>query len=257
MSATESTNSPADGRGSASGAGSLRLGLQAGVTLDARRAIYFSEAQTLAVADVHLGYAWVQRQRGALLPVATPDTTYSRLSALLSDYSPREVVVLGDLVHQAVALPAVERALRALGEILAKGMTLTVCQGNHDRDLGVLVNQWSLPMRIVSSLRVGRYQLHHGDGEPDVSDFRLDSADAIQVIGHEHPALRLGDGVATAVKVPCFLVADEVIVVPAFSDWAAGCVFGRDQFLGRVARCAAFHSAFACLGPRLLRIPLK
>jgi putative SbcD/Mre11-related phosphoesterase len=225
--------------------------------LDARRAIYFPNAQTVAVADLHLGYAWVQRKRGALLPVSAPDSTYSRLASLLANYPVRELVVLGDLVHQALGLPQIEEALRALAAVVSRDITLTLCAGNHDQKLANLVLRWKLPLRIVSALSVGRYLLHHGDGKPNESDFRLDSGDRVHVIGHEHPALRLGDGVATSAKVPCFLVSDDVVVVPAFSDWAAGCVYLRDRFLGEVAQRATFHAAYACMGPRLLKFPLR
>jgi metallophosphoesterase superfamily enzyme len=56
--------------------------------------------------------------------------------------------------------------------------------------------------------------------------------------------------------VPCFIASDEALVVPAFSDWAAGCDIQRRSFLGPIARRARFHTAYACLGPRLLEIPL-
>ena len=42
------------------------------------------------------------------------------------------------------------------------------------------------------------------------------------IVGHEHPAISLGDGVASHMKCPCFLVGENVLMLPAFSCWAAG-----------------------------------
>jgi putative SbcD/Mre11-related phosphoesterase len=230
------------------------------VVLDARRALFLSEAATLVVADLHLGYAWVQRQRGALLPVAGPPSTLDRLSQLLDVYQPRRLVILGDLVHRAVALPALESELHSLAQRLPPSVEWTVCTGNHDQGLASLLGtriRTPAP-QLVAQWSTGRFRLHHGDREVERSgSLVLAPEDPVDMIGHEHPAVRLGDGVATQAKVPCFLRAHDVWVLPAFSDWAAGCEVGRQPFLGPVARRARFHTAFACLGPRILKIPLQ
>lgn len=232
-----------------------------GAILDARRAVFLPESGILAVADLHLGYAWVQRRRGVLMPVSTPDSTLTRLIPLLADYRPRTLVVLGDLVHQAVALPALREELKSLVRILPEGTGLVICPGNHDRDLSKLLVSLELPLQVKPVLTIGRYRLHHGDQPASAvkgnAQLVLSPEEPVDVIGHEHPAIRLGDGVATEAKVACFLEADRVLVLPAFSDWAAGCEIRRGPFLGEVARSARFHTAYACLGQRLLPIPLR
>jgi len=258
MSATASSNAHVESRQVAR----VRLANGSDVILDARRALVLPAEGILAVADLHLGYAWVQRRRGALMPLSAPDSTGSRLAPLLAEYRPRQLVILGDLVHQAIAVPALSEELSSLVKLLPAGTELVICPGNHDRDLARLLESLGLPLRLVSVLKVGGYRLHHGDRPKPIeaaeaADFSLASGPLIDVIGHEHPAVRLGDGVATSAKVPCFLLADSTLVMPAFSDWAAGCEFGRGPFLGEVARDARFHSAYACLGPRLLRLPLS
>jgi len=68
-------------------------------------------------------------------------------------------------------------------------------------------------------------------------------------MGHEHPAISVGDGVTTSVKCPCFLISRRVIVLPAFSLWAAGGV--------EMALRERFDHAVAILGDKLLPIPLN
>jgi putative SbcD/Mre11-related phosphoesterase len=232
-----------------------------GVVLDARRAVFFPADRVLAVADLHLGYAWAKRTRGALLPVSAPDDTTTRLLELQKAYRPERLVVLGDVVHEAVALPALEELLHGFCEALSPASGLIFCLGNHDRKLEKLARDWRLPVKCVRQLTLGGHLLLHGDLAPEMADdetFCLESPRlGRRIIGHEHPCIALGDGVATRVKCPAFLVSDDLLVLPAFSSWAAGCEFGRQPFLGPLARAARFHTAYACMGPRLLRVPLE
>src|ERR1041385_6782379 len=77
-----------------------------GIVFDARRAVYFREHDLLAVADLHLGYAWTHRAQGQLMPVSPKDNVLDRLAALLVDYQPARLVLLGDIVHRALPVPA-------------------------------------------------------------------------------------------------------------------------------------------------------
>ena len=232
-----------------------------GPTLDARRCVHLAASATLVVADLHLGYAWSRRKRGVLLPVETPDDTLERLTTLHAAYQPRRWVLLGDVVHEALDLPPLERVLRELCDRLARNAELIFCLGNHDRNLGTRIREWSLPVACVTSWDTDGLLLAHGDTLPaadPAQTFQLASELGPRrwLIGHEHPALSLGDGVATRVKCPAFLVAHDGIVLPAFSSWAAGCDWGRQPFLGPVARAARFQTAWVCAGKRLLPVPL-
>lgn len=233
-----------------------------GPRLDARRCVSLPGSGTLVVADLHLGYAWARRKRGLLLPLEAPDDTLERLSILHLEFQPKRWVILGDMVHEALDLPALERALREVCERLATNAELIFCLGNHDRNLESRVRTWKLPATCVTALISDNLLLTHGDTAPIADapgDFRLASETSSRrwLIGHEHPALSLGDGVATRVKCPAFLVSDSGMVLPAFSSWAAGCEWGRQPFLGPLARAARFRSAWVCAGTRLLPISLE
>ena len=233
-----------------------------GIVLDARRAVFFPDSATLAVADLHLGYPWAKRARGALLPLSAPDDTADRLVELQRVHGAKRIVVLGDVIHDAVALPVLEKLLRDFCERLGPASALVFCLGNHDRSLGKLVREWKLPVACQREFELGSCVLLHGDAASaevgEGNDFQLDRpAPLRRVVGHEHPCITLDDGVTSRVKCPAFLIADDLVVLPAFSAWAAGCEFGRQPFLGPLARAAKFRTAVACVGPRLLRLPLR
>ncbi len=231
-----------------------------GLVLDARRAIFLPDSRTLVVADLHLGYAWAKRARGALLPVSAPDDTTDRLAELQRDHRATRIVVLGDVIHEAVALPVLERLFREFCERLGAESELKFCLGNHDRKLDRLLTEWKLPITCHRELELDSCRLLHGDTESlaasDGTVFRLDSP-IRRLVGHEHPCIALDDGVSSRVRCPAFLLADDLMVLPAFSMWAAGCEIGRQPFLGPLARAARFHTAVTCVGPRLLRLPLR
>lgn len=228
-----------------------QIQLPDGVVLDARRAVWFSDERVLAVADLHLGYAWAHRLSGQLMPIPPTNDTLARLVDLKRVYAPREIVVLGDIVHRAMALPVLEEELREVVDALARDSKLTLLAGNHDRELQSVLKQWSLPIDLVESREIAGNMLVHGDKAVD------EKQRARRIfMGHEHPAISIGDGVTTSQKCPCFLVSDRVIVLPAFSRWAAGTDMRVYQPMSEMARAAKFTEAVAICGDKLLPVSL-
>lgn len=227
-----------------------RFQLNADLVFDVRRAAWFPEERVLAVADLHLGYAWAHRLSGQLMPIPPTNDTLARIAALQRDYSPSEIVMVGDIVHRAMALSVLEEEIRELIEALSAASQLTFLAGNHDRHLAKILQQWNLPMALAESRLVGRNLLVHGD--------KAVAAPPGQrlVMGHEHPAISIGDGVTTSHKCPCFLVSESVVVLPAFSCWAAGTNMRAYELMSDVARNTRFTQAIAICGDKLLPIAL-
>jgi hypothetical protein len=221
-----------------------------GIVFDARRAVYFREHGLLAVADLHLGYAWTHRAQGQLMPVAPKDNALDRLSALIADYQPERIVLLGDIVHRALPVPALLDELRALIAIADGERELVLLAGNHDRKLHEIMKQLGQPNALRAEFPAGENVFLHGDRPATQPASRY-------VIGHEHPAISLGDGVATSRKFPCFLIAQNVVTLPSFSSWSAHTPFPHYEFMSPLAKSARFETALAILGDRLLPVPLR
>jgi len=232
-----------------------RLEVFPGVWLDHRRAAYLADESILAVADLHLGYAWAHRYRGQMLPVEPQDAVPERIEELRAEYAPRMIVVLGDIVHQAVPAVGVAEELARLADMLSPKCDLRLILGNHDRGLpgllGKEVGKVAKP-ELQRSMRMGRYAFAHGDGE--AGSVELSGADLL-LMGHEHPAIGLGDGIAEA-KCPCFLVSDRLLVLPAFSHWAAGSDIRVHGLMSAAARAESFTKAVVICGRKLLALPL-
>jgi putative SbcD/Mre11-related phosphoesterase len=230
-----------------------RLEITPGIVLDARRAAYLEKENLLAVADLHFGYAWTHRARGQILPLSAPDDTLLRLIALIDDYRPRALVLLGDIVHGVVDVAELREDLLALLSALRERTELTLIAGNHDRHLARLIGA-----PLVQEFRAGPHLLLHGDGTDEALAMeRLAAAriaDGMVIFGHEHPAISIGDGVAHHARVPCFLMGASALVLPAFSGWAAGSNVRSGEYLSVYAKAAAPRRAIAILAGKLLPV---
>lgn len=174
------------------------------VVLDGRLALFHKRQGWLAVADLHFGYEVSQRAAGRLMPLWGMATVEDRLAALLQDYEPRQLVIVGDLVHDRVAASEAKGLIERLS---ARCEVIVLC-GNHDRQLGRTI-------QLRESWTTDGFHFHHGHCE-------VEPGIAIQVIGHHHPAGIVRDGAGLRLKLPAFVQAGRCWVLPAFSPWAAG-----------------------------------
>ncbi len=178
-----------------------RTQIQSGLWLDARRAVFFETLGVLAVADLHWGYSQSHRAAGNLLPMWGDAEIARDLRGLIADYSPKEMIWLGDSLHALSGRDAAERFLEECA------VPVVLLPGNHDR-------KWRENPE-PQAVR-GNYLFHHGDRATSVA------TDQIEVIGHHHPAFSWDDGAGARVKLPGLVLGPRKIIMPAFSPWAAG-----------------------------------
>ncbi|MGI9089008.1 MAG: metallophosphoesterase [Chthoniobacterales bacterium] len=180
------------------------------ILLDGRLALFHRKQRWLAVADLHFGYELSQRAAGRLMPMWGMTSVEECLRDLIADYAPQQLVIVGDVVHdRAAAAPASELLAR-----LAQSCEPIVLAGNHDRQLGA-----SIPLR--DSWRTDGFYFHHGHCAAEV-------AEAVQIIGHHHPAGSITDGAGLRLKLPAFVQKGNCWILPAFSPWAAGASWDAD-----------------------------
>jgi DNA ligase-associated metallophosphoesterase len=225
-----------------------RLEIMPNVWLDHRRAVYLEEQAVLAVADLHLGYAWAHRFNGQMLPFGGGDQLLERLSELCDFYKPRKFVFLGDIVHQAVPVTELIDEFNAIIEGLSERCETRLVIGNHDKKLRSVLRDKAV--ELLPFVNVGKFLLLHGNSVPDGSE------EATVIMGHEHPAISLGDGIKGS-RFPCFMVSERVLILPAFSLWAAGGNARAHTYMSPIARAANFHKAVAICGGKLLPVKLQ
>jgi DNA ligase-associated metallophosphoesterase len=172
--------------------------------LDARRALWWTRQRWLLVADLHLGKASLLRQAGAALPRGTTTHDLARLSALVDDYAPERLLVLGDLVHGAERLDAQWLHTFAQWRERHGGLALTLVGGNHDRHMQV--EQFGF--EVVDELIAAPFVLMHAP---------VARAGLHVLAGHVHPGASVRDG-RIQQRWPAFWRGPRRTLLPAFGS---------------------------------------
>ncbi|WP_413623506.1 ligase-associated DNA damage response endonuclease PdeM [Luteibacter sp. Lutesp34] len=173
------------------------------LTLHAQRAIHWAARRTLLVSDVHFGKGAVFRRAGIAVPSGDTEDDLARLDALIAEFGPARLVVLGDLVHGA----ATERSgwvdkVRTWRESHAD-VAMDLIAGNHDRHFDVATLGIGVrPDRVlVPPFVFAHHPSPHADG--------------YTLAGHVHPGVTVRDGWRRH-RLPAFVFDHDVAMLPAF-----------------------------------------
>lgn len=196
-------------------------GLSVGMFLDGSielvgGAAFLADTRTLVVGDIHLGEEEALARAGMLVPKQAFGDLQARLAGLVEATRPSLLVFDGDLIHEFGRIPDEEwRHLRRLLGELRLRCTVAAIKGNHDVMLPAMAGP--LELSLHDWMVCGTTLLIHGDRVPPRP--ALSGVRRI-VIGHEHPAVRLSDGVRTETY-QCYLwgrwKGKQVLVLPAMS----------------------------------------
>ncbi|KAF0094669.1 MAG: metallophosphoesterase [Puniceicoccaceae bacterium 5H] len=198
------------------------------------RAVYWVEQGALLVADLHWGKDAAFRAAGVALPAGLLGEELQRLEQLVGAWQAREILILGDLIHARTSLhPAVVDAVAAWRERVT--LPITLIEGNHDRHAPQLPAAWRIA-RVPPPLDRGTFRLAH---YPEPSAGRFTWA------GHVHPTVRVGRG-RESLRFPCFAIAEDVGVLPAFSAFTDGMAANKTLPPG--------HRAFAITASNVVEV---
>ena len=213
----------------------------------ADRAMLWPRRSTLIVADTHFGKDSLFQARGIPVPNDVTSNDLGRLAALLGATSAKRLLILGDFFHGKESNdPTMTAHLRAWRGALSN-IEITLIRGNHDIHAGDPCE--SLGFETLNSLRVDAVKFTHAPTDDPCDDVpsKLTSADHAIICGHIHPATILADFDGSALKVPCFVVDERQMILPAFGRFTGTC---------NIARRAGRALMIASHG-RVIRVPAK
>ncbi len=174
------------------------------LVLNNQRALYWPVEKTLIIADLHLGKAAHFRKNGIAIPTQVSQSDLLILDHLINHYQPEKLIIVGDFVH---AQPNTETEnfteFRASHPLTA----FILITGNHDRLSDTYLYNLGIDV-IVDKLEIKDILFVH---EPPQGPQR-------SISGHIHPGVRLELG-KTKKTLPCFVVDNYHIVLPAFSQF--------------------------------------
>lgn len=168
------------------------------------RVVWLPENQSMVIADFHLDKAAHFRNNG--LPIPDQELSFSLeiLQKLISQFSPEQVVILGDLIHDKKGEEF--EGLMGLSKMVHKWLLIT---GNHDKQLNssMFPSNWQLKREA----KWGNIHLIHGDQSLPSSGFSLS--------GHLHPGYKLKMEFSSHVFPAFILKENRHLVLPAFGKF--------------------------------------
>ena len=178
------------------------------------KAIYWPDKEVLIIADLHFGKVSHFRKSGIGIPIKAIHDNWRKFIDLLTKFSLKRVVILGDLFHSDL-----NNEWYQFLEIITQfdSIEFDLVLGNHD----------ILDDEILSKSRLNIYKdynvlspfvfIHDEKDKPnDVEGYIL--------CGHIHPSIKLVAPGMRPLKVACFHFNQERGVVPAFGNFVG---YGR------------------------------
>lgn len=175
------------------------------LTLLPEKALWWAEARALVLCDVHLGKVNHFRKHGIQVPVTLIARQLELLEALLQQWQPQRLIIIGDLFHSAL-----NNEWQLFADLLHHytQVEVVLVRGNHD----------SLPAYLLKASRikaVSTYLL-----EPFLFVHEPEAHHAFYVFsGHIHPGVSVSGGGRQKLTVPCFYFGKHYALLPAFGNF--------------------------------------
>ncbi|WP_047545786.1 ligase-associated DNA damage response endonuclease PdeM [Psychroserpens sp. Hel_I_66] len=170
------------------------------------RAIFWKREQTLIASDLHIGKSAHFRRHGIAISSNVQKKDLKRLSFLIDHYQAKKLIVVGDLFHAEINT---DMDLFRDWRHQYSNLEIILIKGNHDRLKDHVYDSFAIDC-CNKSLDVSPFKFIH---EPKKVD------DAFIISGHIHPGVLIKSRGRPRIKLPCFKVTQNQLILPAFSEF--------------------------------------
>ena len=178
------------------------------LTLTNQRALFWKSQNILVLSDVHIGKTAHFRKAGIAIPTTILHNDLKRLENLIEHFNSEIVLFVGDLFHAEI-----NKDMEVFKQWKQQfhNVVFELIKGNHDR----------LKDEFYRSLDIKVHKTHK-----DVLPFRFvhDAThcdiETFCISGHIHPGVLIQGRNKARVKVPCFELSDNQLILPAFSEFS-------------------------------------
>lgn len=189
-------------------------------------ALYLEKEKILIIADPHIGLEEALNKQGILIPHFQYQEMQKRLKKILDKRKIEKIIINGDLKHEFGTISDQEwrNTLRIL-DLCLKYAPVIIIKGNHDNIAGPIAKKRDV--QILNFYKTENATITHGDKIIKIETEFI-------IIGHEHPAITISDGIRTE-KYKCFLKGKwkkhQLIVLPSFNLITEGTNIKRESLL--------------------------
>ncbi|WP_313717516.1 ligase-associated DNA damage response endonuclease PdeM [Kaistella carnis] len=171
-----------------------------------QRALFWQEQKAVIISDLHIGKTAYFRKNGIPIPSDILEKDLTRLSILIENFSAEQLLIVGDFLHAGK-----NKDFELFEEWRSKNSSLKIIliKGNHDIHKADFLKHLDITI-IDNSLNLEPFTFIH---EP------LDSENDFSISGHLHPGVMVKLERRKTVRLPCFRVSDNQLILPAFSEF--------------------------------------
>ncbi|PZU79722.1 MAG: ligase-associated DNA damage response endonuclease PdeM [Chryseobacterium sp.] len=174
-------------------------------TLTNQRALFWKKEKALILSDLHIGKTAHFRKNGIALANQIMKNDLERLSILIEYFQPEKFIIVGDLLH---AGDNSEVSEFCLWKEQFENLKFYLIEGNHDK-----ISK-KLEQKLCLDFKAEKYELND---LVFVHDFEKTES-KFQITGHIHPGFLI-NSVVKKIKLPCFVVTENQLLLPAFSEF--------------------------------------
>ena len=162
------------------------------------------KTRTMIIADLHIGWEMALAEKGIHVPTQTPKLL-KKLMALITDYQPQKLLVLGDVKHTVATAQMSEwHDIPAFfNELKKQVQEIFVIRGNHDGNLEPLLPE-AVKIQPATGITVGEIGFFHGHQWPSPTLLGCKTL----VMGHVHPMVAFRDPAGFRISRQVWVKAD-------------------------------------------------
>ncbi len=200
--------------------------------------LYLEDIDSLAIADLHLGYEVLSSEHGLSIPKIQFKKSMDMINHIIDIKNVSRIIIVGDIKHEFSETSyheykEVSIFLESLSKLFKE---IIIIKGNHDTFITRITKKYDIP--VYDELEIGRYLFIHGHKNKNIESIKN-----TVILGHEHPSIALYTDIGVKEKIKCFLYGvfgdKQVIVLPAFSYLAPGSdinIIPREELLSPILR---------------------
>ncbi len=183
--------------------------------LHSSQVLFVPSTKELLLSDIHIGKAEYFQLNGIPLTNKEDESNLNRIYKLAKEFSPKKIVILGDLFHSRYSLNKnlIDKVEKLFGDLYTE---IELIEGNHDkgcyiRNINYLKEKKSLNLIYTH--------------QPIKSNKKL----ILNICGHYHPKLILKNQ-QDKISLKCFALdrVNNSLYLPSFGDLTGGYLCKRN-----------------------------
>ena len=170
-----------------------------------QRVIFWQKEKALILSDLHIGKSAHFQKSGIPIPSSILREDLLRLENLILHFKANNLLIVGDLFHAEynTDLDEFKVWLQRF-----ENLKIRLIKGNHDRLSNRIYEQFDIEV-FGSSLQMKTLKFVH--------DFTSIDKNCFTISGHTHPGVFIKGKAKQRIKLPCYQVTKDQLILPAFS----------------------------------------